>query len=163
MGEVRDPRNFSLPTQRCFSHEVIELAKKRLFSAYAEVFPEVISSPWQSATFLCLRRGVSWRGSSVVHAVVFSLPTQRCFHQLSQCDEDLLTFLCLRRGVSTYFFLLQCYKFFSLPTQRCFSRILLLKAEQCLFSAYAEVFPPPRHPPGSQQTFLCLRRGVSES
>ena len=50
---------FSLPTQRCFCVVGLDLATRKLFSAYAEVFP-----------------GVPHRHAGIHH---FSLPTQRCF------------------------------------------------------------------------------------
>ena len=55
----KPPRNFSLPTQRCFSRIRFPHQSSNLFSAYAEVFP-----------------GRVW---SMTGDVGFSLPTQRCF------------------------------------------------------------------------------------
>ena len=55
----KPPRNFSLPTQRCFSRIRFPHQSSDLFSAYAEVFP-----------------GRVW---SMTGDVGFSLPTQRCF------------------------------------------------------------------------------------
>ena len=76
---LRDLRHFSLPTQRCFLPWTLNRWSRRLFSAYAEVFPAptTLMSAWPP--FLCLRRGVSHplgHGSGVSF---FSLPTQRCF------------------------------------------------------------------------------------
>ena len=134
-----------------------------LFSAYAEVF---LSRPFSSspiAAFLCLRRGVSPEDWLFKCFDGFSLPTQRCFHQLSQCDETLLTFLCLRRGVSLIGFYVPHILNFSLPTQRCFSCLPYQKDMLRLFSAYAEVFPMLHLIPKAALPFLCLRRGVSNS
>ena len=111
----------------------------------------------------------------------FSLPTQRCFSvspRVSVIDwlfsayaevfpparvPRSLTqpFLCLRRGVSFLSEKFGSYHDFSLPTQRCFQRLLRLPDPWRLFSAYAEVFPPPKSLGRSPRTFLCLRRGVS--
>ena len=52
-----------------------------------------------------------------------------------------MTFLCLRRGVSLEA-VIEC-------------------VVDPLFSAYAEVFRPPKSISGLRSTFLCLRRGVS--
>ncbi len=50
---------FSLPTQRCFSESGKTDGRRRLFSAYAEVFPRRQDNERNSSSFLCLRRGVS--------------------------------------------------------------------------------------------------------
>ena len=111
----------------------------------------------------------------------FSLPTQRCFlivytgiladHLFSayaevfpfysQSKRAPPPFLCLRRGVSAKSSETASAASFSLPTQRCFQRLLRLPDPWRLFSAYAEVFPPPKSLGRSPRTFLCLRRGVS--
>ena len=163
--------------------EVIDLSTDRslLFSAYAEVF--LSSARWTTPclTFLCLRRGVSEFGAPLMRRQTFSLPTQRCFSvspRVSVIDwlfsayaevfpparvPRSLTqpFLCLRRGVSFLSEKFGSYHDFSLPTQRCFQRLLRLPDPWRLFSAYAEVFPPPKSLGRSPRTFLCLRRGVS--
>ena len=72
-------------------------------------------------------------------------------------------FLCLRRGVSRLVANAVVPCSFSLPTQRCFRRQLWRHDSPRLFSAYAEVFLDfvVSFLPG--KTFLCLRRGVSQS
>ena len=50
---------------------------------------------------------------------------------------------------------------FSLPTQRCFYTELIAGAHRELFSAYAEVFLEKTYDESGDETFLCLRRGVS--
>ena len=174
-------RHFSLPTQRCFRFEIRNIEIQSLFSAYAEVF--LSSARWTTPclTFLCLRRGVSEFGAPLMRRQTFSLPTQRCFSvspRVSVIDwlfsayaevfpparvPRSLTqpFLCLRRGVSFLSEKFGSYHDFSLPTQRCFQRLLRLPDPWRLFSAYAEVFPPPKSLGRSPRTFLCLRRGVS--
>ena len=119
----------------------MNLGERRLFSAYAEVFPQRFRDSWL------------WQ--------VFSLPTQRCFLQRggkyagaglfsayaevfltdNQASGLLKTFLCLRRGVSKRKKWKKPPRNFSLPTQRCFSRIRFPHQSSDLFSAYAEVFP----------------------
>ena len=154
-------RLFSLPTQRCFRIQILKLRSKKLFSAYAEVFPRRDLTVVELVAFLCLRRGVSRASAAGNRRRAFSLPTQRCFyvqlpylqaqelfsayaevflrHSISRSPHQ--AFLCLRRGVSIGrvdgFVLFS----FSLPTQRCFS-------------------PPPASG-SSFRSFLCLRRGVS--
>ena len=77
-------------------------------------------------------------------------------------DENS-SFLCLRRGVS------KCAREelrredFSLPTQRCFPRPPHRRRSIRLFSAYAEVFLSLSIILSRFRTFLCLRRGVSDT
>ena len=161
-----DPRDqsfgvFSLPTQRCFLTRTTKPMSGSLFSAYAEVFPFYSQSKRAPPPFLCLRRGVSAKSSETASAASFSLPTQRCFSGSNSAPVDAATFLCLRRGVSFLSEKFGSYHDFSLPTQRCFQRLLRLPDPWRLFSAYAEVFPPPKSLGRSPRTFLCLRRGVS--
>ena len=52
-----------------------------------------------------------------------------------------IAFLCLRRGVSQAQSSVSDLEGFSLPTQRCFRRGCSGSTRNCLFSAYAEVFP----------------------
>ena len=154
---------FSLPTQRCFSPSASSLSIYCLFSAYAEVFPCLLTARPAASAFLCLRRGVSRQLPSRQIIANFSLPTQRCF---SDYDPDRrccslfsayaevflsprrsrpqsLPFLCLRRGVSGV--------------------IDRPKKKGALFSAYAEVFLAEPAFACNTETFLCLRRGVSRS
>ena len=71
---------FSLPTQRCFLFTRKVNERRRLFSAYAEVFLMRRKAQRLNGSFLCLRRGVSdTRERRGLH-LIFSLPTQRCFH-----------------------------------------------------------------------------------
>ena len=136
-------RLFSLPTQRCFRIQILKLRSKKLFSAYAEVFPPRDLTVVELVAFLCLRRGVSRASAAGNRRRAFSLPTQRCFylqlpylqaqelfsayaevflrHSISRSPHQ--AFLCLRRGVS----------------MSKGSLILTL----VLFSAYAEVFLIP--------------------
>ena len=51
----------------------------RLFSAYAEVFPTLLTKVVTMIAFLCLRRGVSVVIVFRNYKKDFSLPTQRCF------------------------------------------------------------------------------------
>ena len=117
---LRDLRHFSLPTQRCFLPWTLNRWSRRLFSAYAEVFPLLSAMVLASASFLCLRRGVSNHWNTLRSGEDFSLPTQRCFcletdpcltrnlfsayaevfPSTSQMIPRSLSFLCLRRGVS---------------------------------------------------------------
>ena len=71
---------FSLPTQRCFRIADSLEGKPLLFSAYAEVFLAHNQPRFFSLAFLCLRRGVSDPEIDRAGTVIFSLPTQRCFH-----------------------------------------------------------------------------------
>ena len=71
-------------------------------------------------------------------------------------------FLCLRRGVSLFVSVLPGRVAFSLPTQRCFYGAVFKRHGSGLFSAYAEVFLHGRPRNGRDQSFLCLRRGVSQ-
>ena len=50
---------FSLPTQRCFQGSASVRTRKRLFSAYAEVFLPLLRLFPRLTPFLCRRRGVS--------------------------------------------------------------------------------------------------------
>ena len=135
-----DGTGFSLPTQRCFRRTRHCDDARRLFSAYAEVFPPLPAVMGNFLSFLCLRRGVSPLTTSAETLDDFSLPTQRCFqfHRLLPARTTLFsayaevflpstsppiitrTFLCLRRGVSTAKACELDLFFFSLPTQRCF-------------------------------------------
>ncbi len=112
-------------------------------------------------SFLCLRRGVSGRGSSTRRSDNFSLPTQRCFRQRmpailppplfsayaevflssARWTTPCLTFLCLRRGV--------------------FISKMITISSNALFSAYAEMFPLEGTTKHLYFACLCLRRGVS--
>ncbi len=76
-------RGFSLPTQRCFHGILKGVAHCFLFSAYAEVFPLTFSGTVTAAAFLCLRRGVSSLCRVVTRLARFSLPTQRCFPDMT--------------------------------------------------------------------------------
>ena len=135
-----------------------------------------------SATFLCLRRGVSRPRVTDRRESCFSLPTQRCFYiccrpsppycLFSAYAEVFLesmaaasftsTFLCLRRGVSDLDDFVRQLVVFSLPTQRCFLSSCQSGIKSRLFSAYAEVFPLCSGAASRSQPFLCLRRGVSQ-
>ena len=157
------------------------MSKTKLFSAYAEVFPEQIRGCRLWFAFLCLRRGVSEYFKDSPEGVAFSLPTQRCFQIVyPKCHDPFLfsayaevflleyfrrvgaqSFLCLRRGVSIAVPGNAAETDFSLPTQRCFLLIRLPALQPHLFSAYAEVFPATARFRTSYPPFLCLRRGVS--
>ena len=174
-------QTFSLPTQRYFLLRNPWVVVHELFSAYAEVFPDDYDHHLEGGAFLCLRRGVSEKEARLYRYRNFSLPTQRCFHQLSKCDEYLilfsayaevfpdgqerarpsLAFLCLRRGVSLIVLLHASAVIFSLPTQWCFWVDRFDLRFTVLFSAYAEVFPTLRFFSTAVPAFLCLRRGVS--
>ena len=79
-SETRAEANtFSLPTQRCFSAGLYLVERKKLFSAYAEVFLYVSIHMFEQEPFLCLRRGVSAYRMRCQSGYFFSLPTQRCF------------------------------------------------------------------------------------
>ena len=71
-------------------------------------------------------------------------------------------FLCLRRGVSASTVTIRAARPFSLPTQRCFYLKRHHPEKARLFSAYAEVFPGGGTRSKAEETFLCLRRGVSD-
>ena len=77
---------FSLPTQRCFACGRGSFRRGRLFSAYAEVFPDPASGGSPEDAFLCLRRGVSHWSTLRSGEENFSLPTQRCF-PMTHCVE----------------------------------------------------------------------------
>ena len=139
-GISRSRISFSLPTQRCFRPQRIGSLCQKLFSAYAEVFPQLQKTSSSNEDF--------------------SLPTQRCFladkaaaliDQLFSAYAEVFlssplpnaighTFLCLRRGVSSPYYFDKRMAAFSLPTQRCFRHRPLLARCGPLFSAYAEVF-----------------------
>ena len=55
-----------------------------LFSAYAEVFLSEGKQAIADLPFLCLRRGVSSPNPPIVFGRIFSLPTQRCFREVTQ-------------------------------------------------------------------------------
>ena len=176
-------RLFSLPTQRCFRIQILKLRSKKLFSAYAEVFPPRDLTVVELVAFLCLRRGVSRASAAGNRRRAFSLPTQRCFYlQLPYLQAQELfsayaevfpytdlkakvkeAFLCLRRGVSPSRPHGCGARRFSLPTQRCFQSKCCRKPPTSLFSAYAEVFLSSTALSPSTGTFLCLRRGVSQA
>ena len=134
------PPLFSLPTQRCFLFTRKVNERRRLFSAYAEVFlPRAQKRPVPHP-FLCLRRGVSSVCFVCLILGGFSLPTQRCFllrnpwvvvHELFSAYAEV--FLTSRNPLSRW-------THFSLPTQRCFSLEISPPVLCRLFSAYAEVF-----------------------
>ena len=176
-------RNFSLPTQRCFSTIGAPASLSSLFSAYAEVFLALGDHASSRDAFLCLRRGVSTMYRKNDSFGDFSLPTQRCFSSTRSARGaktlfsayaevfpprdltvvELVAFLCLRRGVSRASAAGNRRRAFSLPTQRCFYLQLPYLQAQELFSAYAEVFLRHSISRSPHQAFLCLRRGVSMS
>ena len=132
--------------------------------------------------FLCLRRGVSHGPGLSEIRPDFSLPTQRCFPEVSKDflriqlfsayaevfpagvkkGDTIEPFLCLRRGVSIVAPFPAGTDYFSLPTQRCFHHSLSYSIRSHLFSAYAEVFLGLLLRGRTPGTFLCLRRGVSK-
>ena len=174
-------RNFSLPTQRCFSTIGAPASLSSLFSAYAEVFLALGDHASSRDAFLCLRRGVSTMYRKNDSFGDFSLPTQRCFSSTRSARgaktlfsayaevfpyTDLKAkvkeaFLCLRRGVSPSRPHGCGARRFSLPTQRCFPLATSRLWSSSLFSAYAEVFPEQVLQETADEPFLCLRRGVS--
>ena len=77
--EAVHPEYFSLPTQRCFHCRNHSGRRRRLFSAYAEVFLHLPNPEQGRIAFLCLRRGVSREWLKARAYNPFSLPTQRCF------------------------------------------------------------------------------------
>ena len=112
--------DFSLPTQRCFSLRARLLSRVRLFSAYAEVFPDAITTAQTTAAFLCLRRGVSPPLHRPGCPGTFSLPTQRCFLRPhgSQSERPLFSaYAEVFPGEEPF---IRIDDHFSLPTQRCF-------------------------------------------
>ena len=163
--------------------EHAQIRRGKLFSAYAEVFPEHSSMSSPGVTFLCLRRGVSFLSSISHPRDCFSLPTQRCFWRqgviygqwrLFSAYAEVFphspfgflpssSFLCLRRGVSKSPSGQRLPLCFSLPTQRCFRLYRYNPSGPPLFSAYAEVFLSEAAPSGEGAPFLCLRRGVSKA
>ena len=112
--------NFSLPTQRCFRRIRIRSPASPLFSAYAEVFLEDALPTSVSASFLCLRRGVSDLDDFVRQLVVLFSAYAEVFLDSGSGAAENAAFLCLRRGVSRRKRLLKSQRSFSLPTQRCF-------------------------------------------
>ena len=152
---------FSLPTQRCFRRIRIRSPASPLFSAYAEVFLEDALPTSVSASFLCLRRGVSRYLAKRVLGFDISLPTQRCF----QAAEREVRRKRLFSAYAEVFPLVRQFESarwsFSLPTQRCFPPRGFPFRSNRLFSAYAEVFPSVPQRSGRDRSFLCLRRGVS--
>ena len=131
---------FSLPTQRCFlfSRKVNE--RRRLFSAYAEVFLSQIALSMMMLTFLCLRRGVSHQKREKGRRLIFSLPTQRCFFCGLDCIPPGLLFSAYAEVFPTHTDQRHADRSFSLPTQRCFSDSAASCFRRHLFSAYAVVF-----------------------
>ena len=132
-----------------------------LFSAYAEVFPQVQTPSSLLWAFLCLRRGVSVTVLRPTSILLFSLPTQRCFF----VQTPVICLLFLFSAYAEVFPLVDSGEHeklnFSLPTQRCFPCPILEPFHGHLFSAYAEVFPLPKTRALSWSPFLFLRRGVS--
>ena len=155
------PTIFSLPTQRCFLFTRKVNERRRLFSAYAEVFlPRAQKRPVPHP-FLCLRRGVSQaRIQRQLTPQLFSAYAE-VFLRFQFSSVGSLAFLCLRRGVSEPDRSLHDDADFSLPTQRCFPPEKGKGAALDLFSAYAEVFPVVSDALAALAAFLCLRRGVS--
>ena len=161
-GLFSQPHGFSLPTQRCFLFTRKVNERRRLFSAYAEVFlPRAQKRPVPHP-FLCLRRGVSQaRIQRQLTPQLFSAYAE-VFLRFQFSSVGSLAFLCLRRGVSEPDRSLHDDADFSLPTQRCFPPEKGKGAALDLFSAYAEVFLSSARWTTPCLTFLCLRRGVSE-
>ena len=142
----RCPVPFSLPTQRCFLFTRKVNERRRLFSAYAEVFlPRAQKRPVPHP-FLCLRRGVSQaRIQRQLTPQLFSAYAE-VFPSSPRSLAHTTTFLCLRRGVSSVCFVCLILGGFSLPTQRCFLLRNPWVVVHELFSAYAEVFLTSRNP-----------------
>ena len=160
-GLFSQPHGFSLPTQRCFLFTRKVNERRRLFSAYAEVFlPRAQKRPVPHP-FLCLRRGVSQaRIQRQLTPQLFSAYAE-VFLRFQFSSVGSLAFLCLRRGVSEPDRSLHDDADFSLPTQRCFPDIKQLFLQPILFSAYAEMFPSTQSEQSDVWAFLCLHRGVS--
>ena len=137
----KPPRNFSLPTQRCFSRIRFPHQSSDLFSAYAEVFLCLLRLMRSFPSFLCLRRGVSESERIIFAAAWLFSAYAEVFPFYSQSKRAPPPFLCLRRGVSAKSSETASAASFSLPTQRCFSG--------------------SNSAPVDAATFLCLRRGVS--
>ena len=131
---------FSLPTQRCFQRKALGICRRYLFSAYAEVFPTLLTKVVTMIAFLCLRRGVSWFCRWFSSFTLLFSAYAEVFPRQVVTTLPKISFLCLRRGVSKASCGLDAQYCFSLPTQRCFSGALKAFAEGSLFSAYAEVF-----------------------
>ena len=136
-------RHFSLPTQRCFQGCIQDTVCANLFSAYAEVFRTSGRCRHISRPFLCLRRGVSSAGDSLILTLRLFSAYAEVFLTLKPQPRDRVSFLCLRRGVSSSRPPKYSYCGFSLPTQRCFPVVSHSPALFLLFSAYAEVFLQP--------------------
>ena len=114
-------------------------------------------------TFLCLRRGVS-----ITLTLLYSIPAlfsayAEVFPEGQFVALIDFAFLCLRRGVSPCFSSPYQMLYFSLPTQRCFRYATRSLPFFHLFSAYAEVFLMRRKAQRLNGSFLCLRRGVSDT
>ena len=131
---------FSLPTQRCFLPLREVWLIPRLFSAYAEVFPDDYDHHLEGGAFLCLRRGVSEKEARLYRYRNFSLPTQRCFQRLLRLPDPWRLFSAYAEVFLTSRNPLSRWTHFSLPTQRCFSLEISPPVLCRLFSAYAEVF-----------------------
>ena len=132
---------FSLPTQRCFSSPRFLRVPFPLFSAYAEVFLEDALPTSVSASFLCLRRGVSRYLAKRVLGFDFSLPTQRCFQAAEREVRRKRLFSAYAEVFPISMTSCGSWLYFSLPTQRCFWIRAQEPQKMRLFSAYAEVFP----------------------
>ena len=133
--------NFSLPTQRCFRRIRIRSPASPLFSAYAEVFLEDALPTSVSASFLCLRRGVSRYLAKRVLGFDISLPTQRCFQAAEREVRRKRLFSAYAEVFPISMTSCGSWLYFSLPTQRCFWIRAQEPQKMRLFSAYAEVFP----------------------
>ena len=118
----------------------MNLGERRLFSAYAEVFPQRFRDSWLWQVFsLPTQRCFLQRGGKYAGAGLFSAYAE-VFPHLRPVQRHWMTFLCLRRGVSILPTRRTGGKSFSLPTQRCFHSSQRPRRKPELFSAYAEVF-----------------------
>ena len=138
--QERGARHFSLPTQRCFLRRTGRPRFRRLFSAYAEVFPNPSGLFSQPHAFLCLRRGVSEKEARLYRYRNFSLPTQRCFQRIGVEVRVICLFSAYAEVFPTHTDQRHADRSFSLPTQRCFSDSAASCFRRHLFSAYAVVF-----------------------
>ena len=152
---------FSLPTQRCFLFTRKVNERRRLFSAYAEVFLMRRKAQRLNGSFLCLRRGVFISKMITISSNALFSAYAEMFPLEGTTKHLYFACLCLRRGVSVIVIEIISSCYFSLPTQRCFPDIKQLFLQPILFSAYAEMFPSTQSEQSDVWAFLCLHRGVS--
>ena len=169
-------------TRRYFTSTSVQFIDMELFSAYAEVFPRPRSRMWTGFSLLRIRGGISQTTDTPTTEPVSSPHTRRYFRLI--CRRMALcrlfsayaevfppagvsglghkSLLRIRGGISIPVEIWLEAVVSSPHTRRYFQKKKQEQQEKLLFSAYAEVFPLPRHRRQPTIPLLRIRGGISD-